>query len=51
MVVAEGPKYLMFNAFGEGYFCYEVYIDFIAFSFYVKQIWKKCYKNFLDMLF
>ena len=28
-------------------FCFEVFADYIPFSFYVKYIWEKCYKNFL----
>ena len=26
-------------------------MDYISFSFYVKYIWKKCYKNFLGAFF
>ena len=26
-------------------------VDYISFSFYVKYIWKKCYKNFLGAFF
>ena len=32
-------------------FCFEVFADYIPFSFYVKYIWEKCYKNFLGRSF
>ena len=53
MVVAEGPKIFNIQCVSEGYlcllkrfFCFQVFVDYISFSFYVKYIWKKCYKNF-----
>ena len=50
-------KYLMFNAWGEGYLCLLKRFLFLtirrlySFSFYVKYIYKKGYKNFLAAFF
>ena len=32
-------------------FCFWVFLDYISFSFYVKYMWKKCYKNFFGRFF
>ena len=51
-------EYLMFNECIWGriivswkYFCFQVFVDYISFRFYVKYIWKKCYKNILGAFF
>ena len=30
---------------------WKVYVDYISFSFYVKYLWKKCYKDFFGRIF
>ena len=32
-------------------FCFYVFVDYISFRFYVKYIWKKCYKNVFRCIF
>ena len=32
-------------------FCFEVFLAYTSFNFYVKYTWKKCYKNFFGCLF
>ena len=53
MVVVESPKLFNVQYILEGYLCLlKIFlIDYISFSFYVKYIWKRCYKNFFGTFF